>query len=113
MPASLTLLSAAKLFPNLLERYLEPLNRSPDVRKILVVRHEALPDRLEKIENVTFPNGSTPVNMARMLATVDRTLRREPVDWVMGFNPVPWGALGCAAAARHGVPVSLSFIGMD
>jgi glycosyltransferase involved in cell wall biosynthesis len=51
--------------------------------------------------------------MVRMLATVDRTLQREPVDWVMGFNPVPWGALGCVAAARHRVPVSLSVIGMD
>jgi glycosyltransferase involved in cell wall biosynthesis len=113
MPEPLTLLVAAKLFPNLLERYLEPLNRSPDVRKIVVVRHEALPDRLEKVQNVTFPSGGTAIDMVRMLATVDRTLRRERVDWVMGFNPVPWGALGCAAAARHRVPVSLSFIGMD
>jgi glycosyltransferase involved in cell wall biosynthesis len=113
MAEPLTLLTAAKLFPNLLERYLEPLNRSPDVRTIKVVRHEALPGRLSKVENVNFENGSTPVNMARMLATVDRTLRQEPVDWVMGFNPVPWGALGCIAAQRHGVPVSLSFIGMD
>jgi glycosyltransferase involved in cell wall biosynthesis len=113
MAEPLTLLVAAKLFPNLLERYLEPLNRSPDVRKLVVVRQEALPERLEKVQNVTFRSGSTAINMARMLATVDRTLRREPVDWVMGFNPVPWGALGCAAAARHRVPVSLSFIGMD
>jgi glycosyltransferase involved in cell wall biosynthesis len=113
MSGPLTLLTAAKLFPNLLERYLEPLNRSPDVGKILVVRHEALPDRLRKIENVTFRSGSTAVNMARMFATVDRTIRSERVDWVMGFNPVPWGALGCAAATRRGVPVSLSFIGMD
>lgn len=113
MSEPLTLLTAAKLFPNLLERYLEPLNRSPDVRKILVARQEAMPERLEKLENVTFQNGGTAVNMARMLATVDRTIRSQQVDWVMGFNPVPWGALGCAAAIRHGVPVSLSFIGMD
>jgi glycosyltransferase involved in cell wall biosynthesis len=113
MSEPLTLLTAAKLFPNLLERYLEPLNRSPDVRKILVARHEGLPERLEKIENVTFRSGGTALDMARMFTTVDRTLRRERVDWVMGFNPVPWGAIGCVAAARHGVPVSLSFIGMD
>jgi glycosyltransferase involved in cell wall biosynthesis len=65
------------------------------------------------VRDVTFHDGGTLRNMLRMLQTCDATLQRERVDWVLGFNPVPWGALGCAAAARHRVPVSLSFIGLD
>jgi glycosyltransferase involved in cell wall biosynthesis len=113
MSEPLTLLCAAKLFPNLLERYLLPLTLSEDVRKILVVRHEPLTGGLSKLENVSFGAGSTPRNMLRMLTTVDRVLGRERVDWLLGFNPVPWGALAAAAALRRDVPVSLSFIGMD
>ncbi|HVR19556.1 MAG TPA: glycosyltransferase [Polyangiaceae bacterium] len=113
MSEPLTLLCAAKLFPNLLERYLLPLTLSDDVGKVVVVRHEPLVGGLAKVENVSFGAGGTAISMLRMLTTVDRVLRRERIDWVMGFNPVPWGALGAAAAARHGVPVSLSFIGMD
>jgi len=113
MSEPLTLLCAAKLFPNLLERYLLPLTRCDGVRKIVVVRHEALSGGLAKLENVPFGPGGTARSMARMVRTVDRVLGSEKVDWVLGFNPVPWGALGAAAAARHRVPVSLSFIGMD
>ena len=113
MSDGLTLLCAAKLFPNLLERYLEPLERLDRVEKILVVRHQPLTGRLGKVRDVTFHDGGTLRNMLRMLQTCDVTLQRERVDWVLGFNPVPWGALGCAAAARHRVPVSLSFIGLD
>jgi glycosyltransferase involved in cell wall biosynthesis len=113
MSEPLTLLCAAKLFANQLERHLLPLSLSKDVKRILVVRHEPLKGGLEKVENVSFGPGGTAGNMLRMFATVDRVLGREHVDWVMGFNPVPWGSLGAAAALRRGVPVSLSFIGMD
>jgi glycosyltransferase involved in cell wall biosynthesis len=113
MTTPLTVLSASKLFSNLLERYLEPLNLSDQVRRILVVRHEPIGTRLSKVENVTFGDGGTALNLARMLRTVEKTIRREPVDWVLGFNPVPWGSVGALAAAVHRVPVSLSFIGSD
>jgi glycosyltransferase involved in cell wall biosynthesis len=113
MSEPLTLLCAAKLFPNLLERYLLPLSLLDDVGKIMVVRHEPLRGGLAKVENVPFGPGGTGRSMLRMFATANRVLAHERVDWVLGFNPVPWGALGAAAAARHGVPVSLSFIGMD
>ncbi len=113
MSEPLTLLCAAKLFPNLLERYLLPLTRWDGVGKIVVVRHEALGGKLAKVENVPFGSGGTALSMGRMVRTVDRVLARERVDWLLGFNPVPWGALGAAAAIRRDVPVSLSFIGMD
>jgi glycosyltransferase involved in cell wall biosynthesis len=113
MSDSLTILCAAKLFANLLERYLEPLNRLELVSRILVVRHEALPERLDKVENLAFKDGGTFRNLGRMALGVDAALKREKVDWVLGFNPVPWGAVACLAAQRHGVPVSLSFIGRD
>src|SRR6185503_5922163 len=113
MSEPLTLLCAAKLFPNLLERYLLPLTRWDRVRKIVGVRHEPVGSTLPKIENVSFGAGNTAQSMLRMVKTTDRVLKNERVDWVLGFNPVPWGALGAAAAARHRVPVSLSFIGMD
>jgi glycosyltransferase involved in cell wall biosynthesis len=109
----LTIVCTAKLFPNLLERYLEPLDRSEDVSRILVVRHEPIGSRLAKVENVTFGDRGTLRNLGRMFKAADGVLRRESVDWLLGFNPVPWGSIGCAAAARHGVPVSLSFIGLD
>jgi len=113
MPESLTIVCAAKLFGNLLERYLEPLNRLDLVRKIFVVRHEPIGTRFEKVEQVSFGNSGTARSMWRMFRNVDDVIRREQVDWVLGFNPVPWGSLAGASALRRGVPLSLSFIGMD
>ncbi|MET0412530.1 MAG: glycosyltransferase family 4 protein [Polyangiaceae bacterium] len=112
MHRPLTIVCAAKLQENL-ARHLEPLDLSEDVARIIVVRHAPIGQHLRKVENVSFGDGGTLRNMGRMLATVDRVLARERVDWVLGFNPVPWAALGAAAAARHRVPVSLSFVGRD
>jgi glycosyltransferase involved in cell wall biosynthesis len=112
VPRPLTIVCAAKLQENL-ARHLEPLDLSEDVARIIVVRHAPIGQHLRKVENVSFGDGGTLRNMGRMLTTVDRVLRNERVDWVLGFNPVPWGALGAAAAARHRVPVSLSFVGRD
>ena len=113
MPEPFTILCAAKLFGNLLERYLEPLNRLDRVEKILVVRHAPTATRLEKVENLPFGDAGTVKNIYRMYAGVDRAIRSRRVAWVLGFNPVPWGSLAGLAALRHGVPFSLSFIGMD
>jgi glycosyltransferase involved in cell wall biosynthesis len=113
MPESMTILCAAKLAANQLERHLEPLSRLETVERILVVRHAPAAARLAKVENLPFGDAGTARNLGRMFASVDRVLRRERVDWVLGFNPVPWGAVAGAAALRRGVPLSLSFIGMD
>lgn len=113
MKKPLTLLVAAKLKANQLERHLEPLNLWDDVRKIVVVRQEPIGSRLSKVENVSFGDAGTLRNMGRMVATVDKALCIEDADWVLGFNPVPWGSLAALAAARRKRPVSLSFIGMD
>jgi glycosyltransferase involved in cell wall biosynthesis len=109
----LTVLCAAKLAPNQLERHLEPLNRLDAVGRILVVRHAALPKRLDKLENLPFSDGGTLRNTLRMFRGVDAVLVREKVDWVLGFNPVPWGSIAGAAALRRGVNVLLGFIGRD
>jgi glycosyltransferase involved in cell wall biosynthesis len=113
MAKQLTILVAAKLHANQLERHLELLERLDEVGRILVVRHEPLSNRLGKVENVTFQDGGTLRNAGRMLGAVDSTLRRESVDWVLGFNPVPWGSVAYLGALRHRVPVCLSFIGLD
>lgn len=113
MPESLTIVCAAKLFGNLLDRYLEPLNRLDAVRKIFVVRHEPIRTQFEKVEQVSFGNTGTARSMWRMFRNVDDVMKREQVDWVLGFNPVPWGSLAGASALRRGVPLALSFIGMD
>jgi glycosyltransferase involved in cell wall biosynthesis len=109
----LTVLCAGKLLPNQFERHLEPLERLDLVRKILVVRHAPLPERLHKLENLTFEDGGTLRNLARMALGVDAAMRRENVDWVLGFNPVPWGSLAALPALRRGARVLLSFIGKD
>lgn len=113
MPSSLTIVCAAKLFGNLLDRYLEPLNRLDAIRKIYVVRHEPIRTSFEKVEHVTFGKTGTALGMWRMFRNVDHVMQREQVDWVLGFNPVPWGSVAGVAALRRGVPLSLSFIGMD
>jgi glycosyltransferase involved in cell wall biosynthesis len=113
MPEPLTLLCAAKLAGNQLERHLEPLNRLDCVGKILLVRHEPAAARLDKVENVSFGSAGVPRDLYRMYSSVDALLKSRKVDWVLGFNPVPWGSVAGLAALRRGVPLSLSFIGMD
>lgn len=113
MKNGLTLLSSSVLMPNQLERHLEPLQRLETVGRILVARPGEFSRRLSKVEPRTFPDRSLPLNLLRMGLTLDRALRSEGVDWVLGFNPVPWGTVGLLMAARHRVPVSLSLIGSD
>jgi glycosyltransferase involved in cell wall biosynthesis len=107
------LLCTAKLPANLLERYLLPLTLYDAVEEIVVVRQEPLPPGLPKIRNVNFAKGSVAGDALRMLREAERIVRRERIDFTLGFNPVPWGAMGFAAAALHGVRACVSFIGLD
>ncbi len=107
------LLCTAKLPANLLERYLLPLTLYDAVEEIVVVRQAPLSADLPKIRNVNFPAGSLATEGLRMVRAAERVLRRETVDFTLGFNPVPWGAAGFAAARLHGVPSCVSFIGLD
>lgn len=107
------LLCTAKLPSNLLERYLLPLTLLDEVSEIVVVRQEPLGASLPKLRNVNFAKGNVALDALRMLREAELVLRHERVDFTLGFNPVPWGALGFAAAAFKGVPSCLSFIGLD
>lgn len=108
-----TIIVAAKLHKNQLERHLELFECLPEVRRVLVVRHEPLPERLSKLENYNFESGSMPANAWRMWRSVRELARKESADWVIGFNPVPWGSLGSLAAAGLPTRVCLSLIGRD
>jgi glycosyltransferase involved in cell wall biosynthesis len=107
------LLCTAKLPANLLERYLLPLTLFDEVEEIVVVRQEALPANLPKIRNVNFPPGNLASSALRMLRAARQVIVREHIDFTLGFNPVPWGAVGFAAAAFRDVPSCVSFIGLD
>src|SRR5690606_9756035 len=109
----LSVLCAAKLHANQLERHLELFEVLDEVERIFVVRREPLPTRLSKLENRTFPRGTRAAEAVRLIRTIDRCVREERVDWIVGFNPVPWGSLALLPAKAHGVPVCLSLIGMD
>lgn len=106
------LLCTAKLPVNLLERYLLPLTLLDSVEEIVVVRQEPIPPGL-KLRNVNFPKGNLALSMLCMLREAERVLRKEQIDFTLGFNPVPWGSLGFAAAAFKDVPSCVSFIGLD
>lgn len=109
----LTILCAAKLHATQLERHLELLERCSAVGRIVVVRHEPVPERLSKVENVAFGGGSVPASALRMYRTVSEVLERQRVDWVIGFNPVPWGSIAHWAGRAKGLRTCLSVIGRD
>lgn len=113
MPQPLTILCAAKLHANQLERHLEVLERCPDVGRIVVVRSSPVPERLSKLENASFGNGSIPHGVLRMYQEINRVVDRTHVDWVIAFNPVPWGTVAQLAAHSRGLPTCLSVIGRD
>jgi glycosyltransferase involved in cell wall biosynthesis len=113
MNRRLTLVCAAKLHQNQLERHLELLERLDVVERVIVVRHKPLPQRLSKLENVTFEAESLPVDMWHMYRTVRDVVRRESADWVIGLNPVPWGALGHLATRGQKTKSCLCLIGRD
>lgn len=110
---ALTLAVAAKLHENQLERHLELFERMPQVERVFLVRRGELSGRLRKLETRTFAKGSLPLELVRFAGTLDELLSRERIDWVVGFNPVPWGSLAWAVARRHQVPCCLSLIGLD
>lgn len=113
MSRRLTLICAAKLHANQLERHLELFEYLPEVERVIVVRHAAVPERLSKVENRSFGDGSRVLSAARMIHQVRRIAREESADWVIGFNPVPWGSLAALSAKSVGVPSCLCLIGMD
>jgi glycosyltransferase involved in cell wall biosynthesis len=113
MAGPLTVLCAAKLHANQLERHLEVIERCPLVGRIIVVRHAPLPLRLSKLENVSLGKGSVPLSALRMYTAVQALITKARVDWVLGFNPVPWGSVALAAARNQPVKTCLSLIGRD
>ena len=52
--SSRTVLCAAKLHANQLERHLELFEYLPEVERVIVVREAPLSSRLSKLENKTF-----------------------------------------------------------
>ncbi len=113
MGPRLTLLVAAKLHANQLERHLELFEYIDEVERVLVVRHAPLKQRLSKVENVCFRDGSRVGNAYRMAQTVRDCLSTRSVDLVVGFNPVPWGSVAAWVAGTRGTKTCLSLIGMD
>lgn len=113
MARELTLLCAAKLHANQLERHLELFEYLPEVKRVIVVRHAPVPERLSKVENRVFGEGGRPLSAARMFMKVRQVAAQEKADWVLGFNPVPWGSIASLAAKSLGVPSCLSLIGLD
>lgn len=113
MPRRLTVLIAAKLHANQLERHLELFEYIEEVERVLVVRNAPAGERLSKVENYTFTPGARPLEAVRMVKKVGSLIGSEKVDWVVGFNPVPWGSLALSAARTQQVPTCLSLIGMD
>jgi len=113
MDRFLTVLCAARLHKNQLERHLELFEHVPEVGKVILVRHEALPSRLSKLDQRTFAGRSFAERAYGFTRTIAATLSTERVDWVVGFNPVPWGSLAFLPAKRHHTKVCLSLIGRD
>src|SRR5690606_29851370 len=97
MSRGLTLLCAAKLHENQLERHLELFEHIDEVKRVLVVRRGPLPTRLSKLENYPFEPGNRPQEALRLALRVRKLIADEGVDWVIGFNPVPWGSIALAA----------------
>jgi len=113
MRGALSVLCAAKLHKNQLERHLELFEYIPEIKRVIVVRREALDTRLSKLENYPIEPGSVAREMWNMARAVGDVITRERIDWVIGFNPVPWGSVALGAAKAKRVPSCLSLIGMD
>ncbi len=113
MRGALSVLCAAKLHKNQLERHLELFEYIPEVKRVIVVRRQPLDTRLSKLENHPIAPGGVAREMWSMTRAVARIIEKERIDWVIGFNPVPWGSVALAAAKAKGVPSCLSLIGMD
>lgn len=113
MRGALSVLCAAKLHKNQLERHLELFEYIPEVKRVIVVRREPLDTRLSKLENYPIAPSGVAREIWNMTRTVARVIEQERIDWVVGFNPVPWGSVALGAAKAKGVPSCLSLIGMD
>lgn len=108
-----TIVCAAKLHQNQLERHLELFELLSEVERVLVVRHAPAAARLAKVENHQLGQAPLPLHALRMMREVRRVAARENADWMVGFNPVPWGSLGALGVAGLPTKVCLSLIGMD
>lgn len=113
MSTRLTVVCAAKLHANQLERHLELFEHVPEVERVIVVRHAPVSNRLSKVVNRTVRAPNRLSHAVGLIEEVHRIVRSEKANLVVGFNPVPWGSFASWAAHGSGVPVCLSLIGMD
>jgi glycosyltransferase involved in cell wall biosynthesis len=113
MASGLTILCAARLHKNQLERHLELFEHVPEVARVIVVRHESTGETFPKVESRIFRSGSRPLRALRMAREIRTVISQERVDRIIGFNPVPWGAVAYGAASGTGIPRIMSLIGRD
>lgn len=109
----LRLLIAAKLHNNQLARHLELFERASFVEAFNVVRQGGFQSSFKKATSCPFQARTLPGAALRMYSETRAQARRQNPDWVIGFNPVPWGTLAAWAADRRRTKICLSVIGRD
>lgn len=111
--ATLRVLCCLRLNDALARNYLRPLARAPAVRQLDVIRHA-------DIHGLSEPNltchvvgeGPLPLRFLRMAVLGRRLSRTAPFDFVVSFNPLPYGFVGRVAAGL-GTAYHLGMIGAD
>lgn len=109
----LTVACVARLHKNQLERHLELFDHVPEVERVILVRPEPIDRRMKKLDQRPVGTAPLPVLLGKMAGALDRVIRCERPDCVIGFNPVPWASLASEIARRHGVPASICMLGSD
>jgi glycosyltransferase involved in cell wall biosynthesis len=93
--------------------HIQPFVAAAQTRRLHVVRPTAPLRPVDGIELHTVRKGSAPLTAWRMRQRGRAILQNEPIDYIVSFNPVPWGTVAWTLARAFRKPLVLGFIGKD
>ncbi len=93
--------------------HIYPFTKSSITKKIYVVRHrlpqKEVPDAIFYVSGT----GNLIISMLKYVITGIDVIRRHHIDYLVTFNPVPWGSIAWIIAKIFRKPIIVGFIGDD
>lgn len=108
------IVAVLRMGPSNAENFLIPLEASPMVADLTVVRPDARPRLMPDGVRYIDTSADTAVGRAARTAIATwRVVRRDRVDRVLSFNATPYGLIAALVCVVRRVPFHVGFVGSD
>ncbi|NJM15421.1 MAG: glycosyltransferase family 4 protein, partial [Bacteroidales bacterium] len=78
-----------------------------------VVRHSQAFYEVPKSQFHTFEARNSIIHFFKLYNIGKKIIKQQKIDYLVTFNPYPWGIVAWLLAKRYSIPVSVGLIGKD